>query len=95
MSLWSDEQRRLLAAMGYTLYARAEIAAAAVIATPTTETNSLSATPAHAALRRALQRAASDRAYENLVDDLDALRRDPARKRALWPQLRALRRPQP
>jgi len=43
-------------------------------------------------LSEALQRAAAGRDVSALVNDLDALRRDPLKKRALWPRLRALRR---
>jgi len=44
------------------------------------------------ALMLALQRAARGRDAQALVADLEGLRRDPRRKRELWPQLRALRR---
>ena len=43
-------------------------------------------------LSEALQRAAAGRDVSGLVGDIDALRRDPLKKRALWPRLRALRR---
>jgi hypothetical protein len=44
-------------------------------------------------LLAALRLAAGGRDPLALAGDLDALRRDPARKRELWPRLRALRRP--
>lgn len=43
-------------------------------------------------LTLALQRAARGRDLQALLPDLEVLRRDPQRKRQLWPQLRALRR---
>lgn len=98
---WSPDQQRLLGAMGYTLYARGAPGPAAMparthvpAAAPATV-----ATPARAAaggnldkLLAALQRAAPGRDIATLAGDIDALRRDPLKKRALWPQLRALRR---
>jgi hypothetical protein len=47
---------------------------------------------ASGALAAALARAAGGRDLSALALDLDALRRDPASKRALWPKLRGLRR---
>jgi hypothetical protein len=46
-----------------------------------------------AKLLAALRLAAGGRDPIALAGDLEALRRDPARKRELWPRLRALRRP--
>ena len=46
-----------------------------------------------AALAAALARAAGGRDLAGLALDLEQLRREPKAKRALWPQLRALRRP--
>lgn len=43
-------------------------------------------------LLAALQQAALGQDVSALVEDLAALRRDPLKKRALWPQLRTLRR---
>jgi len=94
MSLWSAEQQYLLEAMGYTPYARAGVAAPRA-ADMAVSAESVPAAGAHEVLRQALRRAAGGGGYEHLIDDLEALRRDPARKRALWPRLRALRRPQP
>jgi hypothetical protein len=45
-------------------------------------------------LLAALSRAAGGRDLGALALDLERLRREPALKRALWPRLRALRRPQ-
>lgn len=49
-------------------------------------------TASFAALHQALRRAAGDRDVSGLMVDLERLRRDPLLKRALWPQLRTLRR---
>lgn len=46
----------------------------------------------HAALARALLRAAGGHDLAGLADDLARLSREPALKRALWPRLRTLRR---
>lgn len=46
----------------------------------------------HAALARALLRAAGGGDLAGLADDLARLSREPALKRALWPRLRTLRR---
>ena len=46
----------------------------------------------HDKLFAALQQAALGQDVSALVGDVAALRRDPHRKRALWPQLRTLRR---
>ncbi len=92
MSLWSADQERVLRAMGYTPYARAgampsplvPVEATASIATDGNDFD---------ALRAALRRAAGGRDTDALIGDLARLRKDPAGKRALWPILRALRRP--
>lgn len=89
MMPWSNEQQRLLRAMGYVLYARAPvrgvaIADAAVATTPM-------ANDGLARLLRALQSAASG-ADVSWIGDLSALRDDARAKRMLWPKLRALRR---
>jgi len=85
---WSDEQRRCLDALGYTLYRP--------VAAPAPHGDA--ATP----LMRALMLAARvDLAViadtggwlrAQQVPSLAQLRNDPAAKRALWPRLRALRR---
>jgi hypothetical protein len=49
-------------------------------------------TSSPARLLEALRRAANGADPSAWIDDLESLRRDPARKRALWPRLRALRR---
>lgn len=92
MSLWSAEQDRVLRAMGYTPYARAGLAPAPE-APVSPMTSVAMGDSGFEALRAALRRAAGDRDTAALVGDLARLRRDPAGKRALWPTLRALRRP--
>jgi hypothetical protein len=89
---WSASQRERLAAMGLDLYVRAG------------ERRRPGAVPAHDTtagddrLVRALLRAAGVAPGEPAGDvhaalpPLDALRGNPAAKRALWPRLRALRR---
>lgn len=94
--MWNQAQRRMLVAMGYTLYARAG-STASVEAMPVAADESPSAAARRAPreedrLWQALRRAAAGGDVSALIGDLDALRRDPARKRALWPKLRALRR---
>jgi hypothetical protein len=84
-SAWSSEQRRLLAALGVPLWVRAVPVALAEEAIGMDD-------PALAPLRAALERAAGGRDLSALALDLEALRRDPASKRALWPKLRGLRR---
>lgn len=90
---WSAEQERMLRAMGYTPYALAG-------APPPPASLPVDA-PMTAAvvgggfehLKAALRRAAGGRDIDAVVGDLARLRKDPAGKRALWPKLRALRRP--
>lgn len=91
MNAWSPEQRRLLGAMGYTLMERPgprEATPASVVAMPTMA----SAAGTFDRLRDALLRASAGKDISGLIGDIDSLRRDPKQKRALWPQLRALRR---
>lgn len=91
MNTWTPEQRRLLDAMGYTLMQRSgprEAMPAGSTALPATA----SAAGSFDRLRDALLRASAGRDISGLVADIDSLRRDPKQKRALWPQLRALRR---
>jgi hypothetical protein len=79
---WSAEQVASLQAMGLTPYVRpgaVPIAQSAGIIT----TDRLSS---------AVRRAARGRDVDALLADLEGLRRDPQRKRQLWPQLRTLRR---
>ena len=83
---WDPFQREALAELGHRLY-RLHAGEAPSVALPVA-----SATPASASvdpLWRALVRAAGSDALPQV--ELDALRRDPGAKRALWPRLRALR----
>jgi len=82
---WSVEQRRLLDAMGYELFVCAPAADEHPRTTPMPVTTV-------DRLFQALARAAGGADLSALDVDLDALRRDPARKRVLWPRLRALLR---
>jgi hypothetical protein len=87
-AIWSDEQRRCLDALGYTLYRTVAVTALH--------------DPEETRLMRALLLAArvdpasiadAARWLRALpVPSLAQLRCDPAAKRALWPRLRALRR---
>jgi hypothetical protein len=88
MMSWSNEQQRLLRAMGYLLYAQAPVATP----TPADETAVAPAVDV-SRLLRALQHAVLGRDVAALMVDTTALRGNPAAKRALWPKLRALRRP--
>lgn len=91
--------------MGYALYVRpgatpASMAttSAAVVAAGFPDAGSAmlptiaSGEPRHERLLAALRRAAGNADVTNVLPDLDALRRDPLLKRALWPKLRALRK---
>ncbi|HMB57973.1 MAG TPA: hypothetical protein VKM35_12305 [Arenimonas sp.] len=93
---WSGEQQRLLAALGYTLYQRPAIAAMnalpAAAAPAARVASGVGEYAASEKLLQAVQRAANGGDIAGLVGDIESLRRDPLRKRALWPQLRALRR---
>jgi hypothetical protein len=80
---WSADQVAALQAMGLTPFVR--------MGTPMPSAGSVATAPADR-LSLALHRAARGRDVEMLLADLDGLRRDPQRKRQLWPQLRALRR---
>ena len=94
-AIWSDEQRRCLDALGYTLYRSAATPALGVDASNGMQDGSLP-------LLRALYRAsnfdpattadAEEWLRAQQVPSLAQLRNDPAAKRALWPRLRALRR---
>ena len=81
---WDPWQREVLEAMGHRVYARAPRPEDIVPDDPL----------AHALLRAAGRGPDSDGAAALLrgLPPLAALRADPAAKRALWPQLRALRR---
>ena len=99
---WSAHQRRLLDALGYELLRPgrpgtpvADLSAHAPEARAANEAPvpvARGAGAAAPALLEALRRAAGGADPRPLVADLDALRRDPAAKRALWPRLRALRK---
>lgn len=86
---WSPQQQHLLAAMGYVLYRQAGAPQAAMAVR-----EPLAADPAHARLLQALVRAAGGRDPGSLpLPPLEQLRASASAKRALWPALRALRRP--
>lgn len=93
MSLWSAEQERMLRAMGYTPYARAGALPAALVEPALPPASVTASGDGFKSLRAALRRAAGGRDTDALIGDLARLRKDPAGKRALWPILRALRRP--
>lgn len=89
---WDAFQREVLDALGHTLYrladAEAPSSSEAVQAAPGT----IAITPLQrAVLRAADRRDAADGALQPLLAAAQALRADPAAKRALWPRLRALR----
>ncbi|MBP6627220.1 MAG: hypothetical protein KA187_07375 [Arenimonas sp.] len=88
---WSAQQQAMLSAMGYVLYRQAGTPApmAAVH-----ESIAASVTQAPSRLLQALARAAGGRDPAVLpLPPLEQLRASAAAKRALWPLLRALRRP--
>lgn len=99
---WNAEQRRLLAALGHDLMvhgrvwpappAAGEMPAQAAMRANDEAPRGASASVQTARLLEALCRAAGGADVASLVGDIDRLRKEPARKRALWPQLRALRR---
>ena len=95
---WDPFQREALAELGHRLYRVRGVEASpgldSVEPAPVPARNAKPAatSPSRATidpLLRALMRAAGTDALPRM--DLDALRRDPAAKRALWPRLRALR----
>lgn len=105
---WSPQQREALAAMGLPVYRMAGATAPAAARTDASTDASNDAPPAATRgestaastldpLMLALLRAAGrGRDAAPLAGDWpapQALRRDPQAKRALWPRLRALRRP--
>ncbi len=100
--VWSDEQRRCLDALGYTLYRSASVS----VTDRATQAVASAASTAHdpllpdAFLTALLRAAHCDPARIADADDwlriqqissLTQLRNDPVAKRALWPRLRALR----
>jgi hypothetical protein len=84
---WSDEQRRCLDALGYTLYR--PVAATALH--DNVETPLMRALLLAACLDPAMIADAAGWLRAQRVPSLALLRSDPAAKRALWPRLRALR----
>lgn len=89
---WTVQQQAMLEAMGYTLWRPA--GAPPDVPAP----RDVAPAPRAAArdddpLLRALHRAAGGRDPSAVLPPLDRLRGDAAAKRALWPRLRALRRP--
>lgn len=94
---WNPHQHRLLTALGYTVYRQISPAATTVAmasdAVPPTIAASMVTADAGATLLQALRKAANGRDIAALaLPPIEQLRRDPAAKRALWPQLRALRK---
>ncbi|MEO8161440.1 MAG: hypothetical protein ABI588_08460 [Arenimonas sp.] len=101
---WNGEQLRILRELGHEPMLLAssmpEAPVAAASAAPSrvgqqavaAEAVSTRAMVAGAALAAAIGRAAAGHDLSALALDLERLRREPALKRALWPQLRALRR---
>lgn len=106
---WSAEQREWLQAMGHDVLMLAPKGASANVVAAHVETpmpreqaRQEAPTPADGPLLRALARAAGRRDTSELAALLPgasilpaALRGNAAAKRALWPQLRALRRSRP
>lgn len=97
MMPWSDEQQRLLRAMGYVLYAQAP--AAASLPLPMAATGAAESAGAAmldvSRLLQALRKAASGHDVSAVITDVAdvaTLRGNAGAKRALWPKLRALRR---
>jgi len=86
---WSDEQRRCLDALGYTLYR--PVTATATVANGDAETPFMRALLLAACLDPAMIADTGAWLRAQQVPSLAQLRDDPAAKRALWPRLRALR----
>jgi hypothetical protein len=89
---WSGEQQRLLRAMGYELFVQATATTPMSTALPMAKAAELPATDL-GRLLRSLQLAAMGQDVSALIADVAELRCDARAKRALWPKLRALRRP--
>lgn len=99
---WDPQQREWLQALGYEVMVPATASTPAGPHTATDRamprhggSDAPAPAPAQDRLARALVRAARCELPDVLAalrTDLDALRRDPAAKRAAWPRLRALRR---
>lgn len=107
MSLWSAEQREWLQALGHDLLELTPVIGASM-PPPVALTTAVATPPAARAsaptldpadpLLRALLKAARRQSPSDLfalLPDPGALPREPAAKRALWPQLRALRKQVP
>lgn len=94
---WNPHQHRLLTALGYTVHrqispAVTAVAMASAAVPPASAALTVSA-DAGTALLQALRKAANGRDIDALaLPPIEQLRSDPAAKRALWPQLRALRK---
>jgi hypothetical protein len=94
---WSDGQLRILRAMGHEPFVRVPVGAAFgrdsnIPEQPSRRTAAPTIQSDTAALAAAIARAAGGRDLASLALDLERLRGEPALKRALWPQLRRLRR---
>lgn len=92
---WNPHQHRLLTALGYTVYRQISPAATAVAmaSDAVSPADTPESADAGTALLQALRKAANGRDIAALaLPPIEQLRRDPAAKRALWPQLRALRK---
>lgn len=90
---WDPLQREVLEAMGFSVYGA--IPAATATASDAAS-DAVPGDPLVAALLRAAGRSRDARDAAQLAQGWPSpqtLRRDPRAKRALWPQLRALRRP--
>ncbi|MFZ5636561.1 MAG: hypothetical protein ACOY82_08225 [Pseudomonadota bacterium] len=94
---WDSLQREVLEAMGFSVYsATSATVAIATTTTPVVSSDVVSDDPLVAALLRAAGRSRDARDAAQLAQGWPSpqtLRRDPRAKQALWPQLRALRRP--
>lgn len=104
---WSSEQREWLQALGYDVLMRApagaegpaepleERGAAAKTGAAVPVRRASSASPLLRALAQAARRSEQDSEFLAALPDLGTLRGNPAARRALWPQLRALRKRSP
>ena len=96
---WSPQQRQWLQALGHDVLVLAGDEAPPQVAETVAAAGRPAAAPAHpaagSALQRALLRAAGRREPGELawLPDPATLRGNAAAKRALWPRLRALRKP--
>jgi hypothetical protein len=96
-AVWSNEQKRCLDALGYTMYRYATVSKADGTQQMATSTAATARDPLLLGLLRAahcdLARITDpgDWLRTQQIQSLTQLRNDPAAKRALWPRLRALR----